>query len=89
MKIRCLAIGSFFRSLLNSTTYSWTPVRCCAAQVSRAERQLCPARKVKIFVRCPQGETHGANAGAQNPDLTLPPSAIQPGPIAAGTSQYK
>jgi hypothetical protein len=27
--------------------------RCCAAQDFRAERQLCPARKVKIFVMRP------------------------------------
>jgi hypothetical protein len=68
---------------------------CCAAQELRAERQLCPTRKVQIFVMRPgPGETRRhsdtpAIAGSQDPQFTPLPTAIQPGSSAVSTSQYK
>jgi hypothetical protein len=68
---------------------------CRAAQEFRAERQLCPTRKMKIFVMRPgPGETRRhivrtAIAGSTDPQFTPPPTAIQPGTLAASTSQYK
>jgi hypothetical protein len=42
-------------------------------------------------VRCarPRHSDRPANAGSKDPEFTPPLTAIQPGPIAAGTSQYK
>jgi hypothetical protein len=36
--------------------------RCCAAQEFRAERQLCPTRKLKIFVLLPARRSLGPAA---------------------------